>query len=64
MRIGEPSFLIIQSFIPPFWTIKILNIGLATKWLRILSIPPNDKIRNHLAANSIILKTFNNAIVS
>ena len=24
---------------------------LATKWLRILSIPPNDKIRNHLVAN-------------
>ena len=28
-------------------------IGLATKWLRILSIPPNDKIRNHLVANPI-----------
>ena len=26
----------------------------ATKWLRILSIPPNDKIRNHLIANPII----------
>ena len=29
------------------------SIGLATKWLRILSISPNDKIRNHLVANSI-----------
>ena len=25
-------------------------IGLATKWLRILSLPPNDKIRIHLVA--------------
>ena len=31
-------------------------IGLATKWLRILSIPPNDKIRNHLVANPILLR--------
>ena len=29
------------------------TIGLATKWLRILSISPNDKIRNHLVANII-----------
>ena len=28
-------------------------IGLATKWLRILSIPSNDKIRNHLIANPV-----------
>ena len=27
-----------------------------TKWLRILSVPPNDKIRNHLVANPIYLK--------
>ena len=30
------------------------NIGLATKWLRTLLIPPNDKIRNDLIANIII----------
>ena len=29
----------------------VVNIGLATKWLRILSISPNGKIRNHLVAN-------------
>ena len=29
-------------------------IGLATKWLRILSLPPNDKTRNHLVANPIV----------
>ena len=29
------------------------RIELATKWLRIFSISPNDKIRNHLVANSI-----------
>ena len=28
------------------------HIGLATKWLRILSIPPNGKIRSHLVANT------------
>ena len=28
-------------------------IGLTTKWLRILSLGGNDKIRNHLAANPI-----------
>ena len=30
-----------------------ISIGLATKWLRILSIPPNEKIRNQLVANPI-----------
>ena len=30
------------------------NIGLATKRLRILSIPCNGKIRNHLVANPIL----------
>ena len=29
------------------------NIGLATKWLWILSLSPNDKSRNHLVANTI-----------
>ena len=28
-------------------------IKLATKWLRILSTPPNEKIRNHLVINPI-----------
>ena len=28
-------------------------IGMATKWLRIFSLPPNEKIRNHLVANPI-----------
>ena len=38
-----------------FTKIYILEyIGLTTKWLRILSIPSNDKIRNHLVANPII----------
>ena len=27
------------------------TIRLATKWLRILLLPPNDKIRNYLVAN-------------
>ena len=38
------------------WRFKCfsLSIELATKWLRILSIPPNDKIRNHLVANPIV----------
>ena len=27
---------------------------LATRWLRILSVPPNDKIRNRLVANPIL----------
>ena len=31
----------------------IHNIGLAIKWLRILSLPPNDKIRDHLVAKPI-----------
>ena len=31
-------------------------IGLATKWLRILSMPPNDKHSNHLVANLIFKK--------
>ena len=30
-----------------------LHIALATKWLRLLSLSPNDKIRNHLVANAI-----------
>ena len=29
------------------------NSGLATKWLRVLSIPPNNKVRNHLVASPI-----------
>ena len=29
------------------------SIGLATKWLRILSLGGNGKIRNHLVANPI-----------
>ena len=29
-------------------------IRLATKWLRILPLPPNDKMRNHLVANPIV----------
>ena len=33
--------------------IQTRRIGLATKWLRVLSIPPNDKTRNHLVANPI-----------
>ena len=35
-------------------TLVVRSIGLATKWLRILSIPPNDKIRNRLVANPIV----------
>ena len=31
------------------------NIGLATKWVRILSVSPIDKIRTHLVANPILL---------
>ena len=31
-------------------------IGLATKWLRILSLGGNDKIRNHLVASPIVRK--------
>ena len=31
--------------------IYIISFLLTTKWLRILSIPINDKIRNHLVAN-------------
>ena len=31
--------------------IYIISFLLSTKWLRILSIPTNDKIRNHLVAN-------------
>ena len=30
---------------------RIKHIGLATKWLQVLSLPPNDKIRNHLVVN-------------
>ena len=33
--------------------------GLATKWLRILSILANDKIRNHLVANAMYKKIKN-----
>ena len=33
------------------------NIGLVTKWLRILSLNGNDKIRNHLVANPIVKKS-------
>ena len=29
-------------------------IGLTTKWLRALSLPPNDKVRNHLVVNPVI----------
>ena len=29
-------------------------IGLATKWLRVLSLPPNGKTRSHLVANPIV----------
>ena len=32
---------------------KLRYIELATKWLRLLSISPNDKIRDHLVANPI-----------
>lgn len=31
-------------------------IGLATKWLWIFSIPPSEKIRNHLIANPIFIE--------
>ena len=34
--------------------VSIGSIEWATKWLRILSIPLNDKIRNHLVANPIL----------
>ena len=33
------------------WLSKLLLIGLATKWLRILSLPSNGKIRSHLVAS-------------
>ena len=38
------------------------NIRLATKWLRILSLPANDKTRNHLVAKPI-LKIQRNKII-
>ena len=41
-----------------FDIVSILNWGyveLATKWLQILSLSGNDKIRNHLVANPIAL---------
>ena len=31
-----------------------IELGLATKWLRILSLGGIDKIRNHLVANPIV----------
>ena len=34
------------------WKVKEEEV-LATKWLRVLPLPPNDKIRNHLVANRI-----------
>ena len=40
------------------WNNKIkyfVTIRLATKWLRILPMPPNDKIRNHLVANPMYI---------
>ena len=46
----------IRRLFPLKRKVAILNVfrkRLATKWLRILSIPPNDKIRNHLVANPI-----------
>ena len=36
----------------------VAAIGLATKWLRILPLDGNDKIRNHLVANPIDRTTF------
>ena len=36
-----------------FYHLPVNNIGLATKWLRILSLDGIDKIRNHLVANAI-----------
>ena len=36
---------------------RIKHIGLATKWLQVLSLPPNDKIRNHFVANPIDPRT-------
>ena len=36
----------------------VAAIGLATKWLRILPLGGNDKIRNHLVANPIDRTTF------
>ena len=33
---------------------KVYYIGLATKWLRIVSLGGIDKIRNHLLANPIL----------
>ena len=36
----------------------VAAIGLATKWLRILPLDDNDKIRNHLVANPIDRTTF------
>ena len=36
------------------WKVKEEEVEvLATKWLRVLPLPPNDKIRNHLVANRI-----------
>ena len=48
--------LIIISTMLNYFNQKISGsyIVLATKWLRILSIPPNDKIRNHLVSNPIV----------
>ena len=44
--------------------VLLSTIGLATKWLRILSIPPNDKSRNHLVANvyCMICQRFRNRV--
>ena len=30
-------------------------IGVASKWLRVMSLSPNDKTRNHLVANAILI---------
>ena len=40
------------------FTCLIGSIGLATKWLRVLSLGGNDKTRNHLVANPIATLNF------
>ena len=42
------------KFVKTFAFTRILHIGLATKWLWILSLTPIDKSRNHLVAKSIV----------
>ena len=64
LRFDGIAFCVAKPSGSPVVECRHIYIGFATKRLRTLPIPPNDKIRNHLFANPVLTSSVYDAILT